>query len=59
MEYIIKHNASVKDLCSVDFHTITTNDPYIDAHLDSLTKNPVSQTIKNFKNYKNNETKKI
>lgn len=38
MEYIIKHKASVKDLCSVDFHTLTTNGPYIDAHFGPLTK---------------------
>ena len=45
MEYIIKHKASVEQLSSVDFHALTKNGPYIDAHFGPLTKKtPVGQT---------------
>ena len=45
MEYLIRHKAEVATLSSANFHALTKNGPYIDAHFGPLTaKTPVGQT---------------
>jgi len=45
MEYLISYKAPVSQLSSTQFHALTHNGPYIDAHFGPLTKKtPVGQT---------------